>query len=284
MGLDVIGGVKMTKLQKILDERASQYGSFKENMEDLSKIVDEITIKTPSKRDINKIEEDSCNFIRYIMALKATRALNAHGEALKDCINDFINYFNLFKDNYPGFSINLTSNFNRIFLNTKGKWFFDDSQVDYIYREDSNKDTKTKDRFVELKKVITITIGTHFTYSNFLTIFLRGKYEEKAKNIYHRTDSPNKSIVHYIRLEEFKNFIENAKIMKERNYFSNSNKYDLVIKAFTKLVDEVNTYTTKDAPDYVIFPHQIKKLLEKGLIKQGYKKRKTYKNDDYYEN
>lgn len=94
----------MEKLLQIRNERASQYGSFKDNMllinfiesyfiDDLlqnKNIMDygEILAKQPE----GNLIDSTLKFTYKMLSLKAIRSLNARGDVYDDCILDFLNY------------------------------------------------------------------------------------------------------------------------------------------------------------------------------------------------
>lgn len=104
--------VDKKELDSILIKRKNEYGSFISNLVNIHKIKPSIQV-TIVDRDFTYSREfnaSTCDFIENMLALKAARSLKASGEAYKDCINDFINYFTLAIDEVPGIAIKLYAN------------------------------------------------------------------------------------------------------------------------------------------------------------------------------
>lgn len=104
--------VDKKELDSILIKRKSEYGSFISNLVNIHKIKPSIQVIIVD-RDFTysrKFNASTCDFIENMLALKAARSLKASGEAYKDCINDFINYFTLAIDEVPGINIKLYEN------------------------------------------------------------------------------------------------------------------------------------------------------------------------------
>lgn len=115
-----MGNKKMkleNQLNKVKNERASQYGSYYENMLLIHLITKDVGLLHMSYDEtdvkklkcIHKFENRKVShytlvgnsimlFTEKILALKAIRSINATGESFKDCIIDFINYINLTKE------------------------------------------------------------------------------------------------------------------------------------------------------------------------------------------
>lgn len=101
--------VNKKELDSILIKRMSEYGSFISNLVNIHKLKPSIQV-TIVDRDFtysSEFNDSTCDFIENMLALKAARSLRASGEAYKDCINDFINYFTLAIDEVPGIHIML---------------------------------------------------------------------------------------------------------------------------------------------------------------------------------
>ena len=89
----------MNKLSEIIEQRAREYGSFKENIDTLS-----VFYNNPSLRffkngieivDIDK-EDYIFKFAKTMLGLKLIRSITASGDVYLDCLMDFKNYERLF--------------------------------------------------------------------------------------------------------------------------------------------------------------------------------------------
>lgn len=96
------------KLNKIMEERGAQYGSFEDNVILISMIKRHIDVvekvgmyfieclTTEMRTGYVDCRKDvgvtTIEFARNILALKAVRSLTATGDNYKDCIYDFVNY------------------------------------------------------------------------------------------------------------------------------------------------------------------------------------------------
>ena len=112
----------MDKLNKIMQERASQYGSFETNMRNVMRLKKKIKVFIEVDRLIQYdtlFLENSIEFIKNMLALKAARSITAKGEAYEDCVNDFLNYIRLFEDTFKA-SLRFDAPFN-IHLNKSCK-------------------------------------------------------------------------------------------------------------------------------------------------------------------
>lgn len=104
--------VDKKELDSILINRRNEYGSFISNLVNIYKIKLSIQVIIVDRNFTysSEFNDSTCDFIENMLALKAARSLKASGEAYKDCINDFINYFTLAIDEVPGIDIKLYEN------------------------------------------------------------------------------------------------------------------------------------------------------------------------------
>lgn len=109
------------ELNSVLAQRATEYGTYPNNMYYISQLKNDIyfMVKTKDKKYFeittdtyrsdtvfkyirkylsqkdNNIFLQTVEFAQIMLSLKAVRSLTAKGDAFKDCIVDFINYVNL---------------------------------------------------------------------------------------------------------------------------------------------------------------------------------------------
>lgn len=141
--------VENKELSSILIERGKEYGSFISNLEFIHKIKPGIAIYTDTAVSVYSqgFNNTIYSFVSSMLALKAARSVRASGEAFKDCINDFINYFTLTIDEVPGIEINLY------------EWCFDKNLINAL-------NLRKKDKNLDLKPFnITKILNTNFASS-----------------------------------------------------------------------------------------------------------------------
>lgn len=113
--------VQQKTLDKILNQRASEYGSYKDNMYLMANLYNDVYFKVNGRNNEyfeltedtydsnmcfkhikkflsykdNQILKQTVAFTQTMLCLKAIRSITAKGDAYFDSIADFINYVNL---------------------------------------------------------------------------------------------------------------------------------------------------------------------------------------------
>ena len=86
--------------EEILKERGSDYGSFDSNIEGIAKYKPGLVVDYKVKAGSEILVETAIDYVGYMLALKTVRSQSPsiRKASFIDCINDFINYYNLLED------------------------------------------------------------------------------------------------------------------------------------------------------------------------------------------
>lgn len=89
----------MNKINEIIEQRAREYGSFKDNVEALSVFYNNPSLRF-FKNGIEIVDIDKQDYIfkftKTMLGLKLIRSITASGDVYLDCLMDFKNYERLF--------------------------------------------------------------------------------------------------------------------------------------------------------------------------------------------
>ena len=111
--------------QKVLEERESQYGDFRQNLKLIALFKNNLKITITSSKDIqldDNLKKHTQDFINSILALKLARIVLTNydfNNESKDSYIDFINYIDLFKSLGCSFNVRIIS----LFLQSKIKTY-----------------------------------------------------------------------------------------------------------------------------------------------------------------
>lgn len=86
--------------EEILKERGSDYGTFDSNIEGIAKYKPGLVVTYNAKEGKDELVKTAVDYVSYMLALKTIRSQSTsiRKASFIDCINDFVNYYNLLED------------------------------------------------------------------------------------------------------------------------------------------------------------------------------------------